>query len=506
MSRPRTARNVALAAALIAGALAAAPAAEAELEVFSGWAHRDDGRAGTDRTATHDGADLWLSDFNDQVSLIDQGAEGGGIEFVPPAGQTLETGVTYPVGGAYRQPTATTGQVLTYQDGLFCGRTEDELGGYRPPTPAVGWFRVEQIDRVDGDVVAFAATYEVSCQYVNGPLGFEGSVAYRAAGPVAPIPPAPAVPSAVTGLKATNTDPDTSGNSTTTLSWTNPARYADLTLDMVQLCCDDVVPPLLHGRSTELWRGRASSYFDRQVEFMDGRIYRVVPRGPTGRVGRPAHVTVIGSRLNIPPQEDSIQIGQESDFSGRLTKSSDLATSNTMSGPPLAGRTVVLCQQDVGAGIRACNPVDRAVTNADGRFRLSASPVANSWYTVMAVASSGMIGNRSHLLLSTGVAPQTDLALRSTRSQRAVPTVRRGSVIRFTTSRARRGSTGVVRLQRLTDGKWRTVVTRRLGTGRDRLVIRFRESRGGLNSYRVVKTGDARHVNGYSRIRQVRVR
>lgn len=507
MSLSHLARTTLVAGALVAGSLGVVPSASAAPGENFGWSHRDDVRGGTGSTVTHAGSDLWATSFSNQVTLIDQGATGGGIEFLPPKGQTLQAGVTYPIGGAYRQPTATAGQVLTSSGGRFCGRNAEELGSpvAASTEPAAGWFHVAQIEFSGDELVAFSATYEVSCQYVDGPLGFEGSVAYAATAAPAPIPTAPATPGAVSGLKVTNTQPDTAGNSATTLDWTNPAGTADVTVDAVQLSVEDSVPALVGGHLTRFWRGEGARYRDPEVPFMDGRLYRVVPRGATGRIGSPAFVRVLGSRIDLVTQRDVLQIGETTAFTGRLTKSSDLATEDPMSGPPLAGRVLFLCQQYVGSVVHSCNPVARTVTDADGRFTLTTRPLANSWYSVMLPSVPGMVGNRSHLLLSAGVSPQTDLALRAGRS-RAVPTVRRGSVVTFTTSRDRRGSQGVVRLQRLVDGKWRTVLTRKLGTGTGRLVIRFAQSRKGLQSYRVVKPGDSRHVTGYSPVRKVRVR
>ncbi|KRB76375.1 hypothetical protein ASE01_15415 [Nocardioides sp. Root190] len=495
-------------AVAVAG-LGVVPSAGAEPGGHFSWGHRDDGRGVPDQTVTSTDADLWITSFNNQVTLIDQGVDGRGIEFLPPAGQTLQAGVTYQVGGTYREPTATAGQVLTHRDGKFCGREAEELevSSRQDLIPAAGWFRVEQIEYAGSQVVAFAATYEISCQYVDGPLGFEGSIAYDAAEVAAPIPAKPATPAPVAGLEVENTDPNIAGTSTTTLTWTNPSGYRDITIDMVQLCCDSAVPALLNGRYTRQWRGRATSYLDNNVEFMDGRLYRVVPRGSTGRVGTPVQVRVFGSRLHLEAERSTIQIGETTTFSGRLTRSSPKADPHdSMSGPPIAGRRLFLCQRDVGAASKVCNAVASTLTDDDGRFALRASPVANSWYSVMMPSSSSMVGNRSIVLLSTGVAPQTDIAVRSVRGRATVTTAQRGSMLTFTTSRDRRGSTGVVKLQRRIGDTWRTVVTQRLGTGRSRLVIRYRESRRGDVSYRIVKMGDSRHVNGYSKVRRFRVR
>jgi hypothetical protein len=90
-----------------------------------------------------------------------------------------------------------------------------------------------------------------------------------------------------------------------------------------------------------------------------------------------------------------------------------------MSGPALPGRTVVMCQQPAANVVTAdCNPVDSTKTSADGRFTLSATPVANSWYSVVLPSSPDLLGNRS-IAFFTGVTPQTDLRAPSTLALRA---------------------------------------------------------------------------------------
>ena len=510
------------------GALATAVPAQAEPGPYFGWTHREDARPpGTDTLDTPPGSSLHLYSFDNQVTLISEGTAGdpdlGGIEFLPPAGQTLQTGATYRVGGALRQPTSSRGQVIAYRDGTMCGRTEDELstgGSYDPATPMVGWFHVDDIEYVDDNAVSFAATYEISCQYLDGPAGFEGSIAVNAPLPPAPVPDAPATPGPITDLKATNTNPDGAGTNTTTLTWTNPSDYGDVTIDMVQSANASLFPAVLADHSTLQWRGRASSYHDADVEFMDVRSYRVVARGTSGRLGTPSLITVMGSRLDIPVTTRTITIGQNVPFTGRLSKALgvDHADADPMSGPALAGRTVVMCQQPTAGFVSGgCDPVDSTKTSADGRFTLSATPVANSYYSVMLPSSPDLVGNRS-FVLSTGVAPRTDLRAPSTQTLRtgADPRtsnrsttstgVRPGAIIHFTTSRARRGSLGIVRLQHLRGGRWHTIVTKRLGRSTARLTLPVREHTRGLHSFRVVKPADSHHVNGHSHIVKIRVR
>ena len=515
-----------LASALLATTtLSHAAPAQAESASYSGWTHREDARPpGTDRTDTRPGSSLRLYHPDDQVSIVsdasaDQPDLGPtGIEFLPPAGQTLQAGQTYAVGGVFRKPTSTRGQVLVFRNGTMCGRTPDELsaGGNFSGPPADGWFHVDDIEYVDGVPVSFAATYEISCQYFDGPAGYEGTIAVKAPQPPKPIPDAPTIPGPITGLTAYNTDPDGGGTNTTTLSWTNPAGYGDVNIDMVQSANSSAFPAVLGEHSAQQWRGRASSYHDGHVEFMDVRTYRVVARGTTGRLGAPSLLTVMGSRLNVPESTQTIMIGERATYSGRLTMALGVDSppgQDPMSGPPLADRTVVMCQQSTARPVdHGCNPVDSTKTSADGSFTLSVTPVANSWYSVMLPSSPDLIGNRS-FVLTTGVAPQTDLRGPSDTAGRlvagtmraTVQTVRRGSAIHFTTSRARLGSLGVVRLQHLSGGTWRTIVTKRLGRRTARLGLKVRERSQGLHSFRVVKPGDSHHVNGLSRVVQIRV-
>ena len=521
LARSRVVLGALASAVMVTGTLALAVPAQAESDTYSGWSHREDGRSpGTDTIDSMPGSSLHLYSFDNQVSISSDASvddPGLGIEFLPPAGQTLQTGATYSVGGALRRPTSTMGQVIAHRHDAMCGRTEDELSSDDdfPTTPAVGWFHVDNIEYVDGAAVSFAATYEVNCQYLDGPAGFEGSIAVNAPLPPSPVPDAPAPPGPITNLKATNTGPDSGGTNTTTLTWTDPADYGDVNIDMVQSADTSLFPAVVADYFTQQWRGRASSYSDGDVEFMDVRTYRVVARGPSGRLGTPSLLTIMGSRLNIPVRNQTITIGQQVPFSGRLTKALGVEQpdADPMSGAPLPRRTVVMCEQPSAHFVNdGCNRVDSTTTSADGRFTLAATPMANSYYSVMLPSSPDLVGNRSYVLF-TGVAPQTDLRAPSGQSlgagivkvASATARVRRGSVIHFTTSRARRGSLGIVRLQHISGGRWHTIATKRLGRGTHRLGLSFRAHTRGLHSFRVVKPADPHHVNGYSHTVKIRV-
>ena len=502
------------------------------------WTHREDGRApAADVTSTRQGAEevFRIYSFNNQVTLtVDSTdtAPAAGIEFLPPAGQTLQSGQTYSVGGPFRAPTATRGQVVTFRDGQMCGRTREELEQWssRPVTPTAGWFHVDHIEYVNDRVVGFAATYEISCQNLDGPLGFEGSIAVRAPTPAAPVPAAPVAPGPVADLSTTNTEPRNPGTNTTRLSWSNPEPVGDVTIDLVQSPHESLFTPSVGDPRTRIWQGTAAAWSDDDVDFMDVRTYRVVPRGPTGRLGTPTFRTIRGSRLDTPVVRRGIQIGEEVSFSGRLTEALGVDEQNgdPMSGPAIADHRVIMCRQPTANFIpNDCTQVDSAVTTPDGQFSVSAAPVANSYYTVRLPATNSRLGNCS-IALITGVAPQTDLrspADQQVADQQVVAadqqmvaramvaratadlSVRRGTTVRFTTSRARQGSRGFVRLQHRSGNAWRTILTKSLGTGLTRMALPARMSYArGLHAFRVLKPGDRRHINGTSKVVQVQVR
>jgi hypothetical protein len=389
----------------------------------------------------------------------------------------------------------------------MCGKTQDQMfPSYVPANPATGWFHVSDIAYDGtGQVTRFAATYEINCQYVDGPLGFEGSVAVNASASLAPVPDAPATPGPVTGLTSTNVGPDGSDTNVTTLTWTNPPGIGDVDLGMAQSSNVEKLPALLGAYGTALYRGTASRYRERGIDFMDTRTYRLVPRGPSGRLGPATLLTVMGTRLDIPDTK-KVTIGQEAEFSGRLSESWDyVKAADVMKGPGLVGRTVVLCRQSSVDYVDGdCTVVDRTTTGADGHFTLSARPMRNNIYSVVVPATAQMLGNSSRVV-NARVAPVADLRAPESERMAARALARRGGVIHFSTARAPAGSTGIVRLQRFDGHRWQTVATRSLATGSRRLAIPYREQGRGLHAYRVVKPGDSHHVNGYSRTVHVRV-
>jgi hypothetical protein len=512
---------------LLTGALAVLPTQAGATTTYTGWTHREDGSApGSDTTSTLPGAATlstsawghWIGVYNGDS---DPGAMAIGANFAPPAGQTLQAGRTYRADVLEDEPTATAGRMLVWHDNKICGKTESELfTGYPVTAPATGWFHVGEIQfDAHGNLVRFAATYEIDCQFVGGQPGAEGSIAMNASSPMAAVPAQPAAPGPVTGLKVTNVGPNGGGQNTTTLSWTNPAGFGDVNLDLVQVVTGAKLPALLGSNIEQRYRGRADHWSESMIDFMDSRIYRIVPRSTYGRLGPATLVKVIGSRFSTTDDTATIMIGQQAQVSGRLSESvayDDPA--DVMKGPGLAGRTVVLCEQSTRHYVDgACTPVDQGVTDADGRFVLSAKPRENSMYSATVRASSGMVGNTTVVFIAL-VAPQTDLRAAESVDARELPartvlskrpsSVRRGSVIHFTTSRARAGSRGVVRLQRFNGKRWRTIATESLegaAHGR-RLAIPYREYKRGKHAYRVVKPADKHHVTGYSRVVYVKVR
>lgn len=498
-------------AVLLGAALVAVPAPAGAAGGSNGWLQREDAMAPAAASTyswSGPGTGLYLYSSPGQVTLVSDASQGQDFNasFVAPAGQTLQPGSTYPVNAWPSTPTAAAGRLLVWRDGTMCGRTPDQMfPSYVPANPATGWFHVNEVAYgASGQVTGFSATYEINCQYVGGPLGFEGSVAVNATAAPAAVPDAPATPGAVTGLTSTNVGPDGSDTNVTTLTWTNPAGIGSVDLGMAQSSDVAKLPALLGAYGTGLYRGIGNRYRETRIDFMDTRTYRLVPRGPSGRLGPATLLTVMGTRLAVPGSE-KVTIGQQAQFSGRLSESWDyVRPADVMKGPGLVGRTVVLCRQSsVNYVDGDCTVVARTTTTADGYFTLSTRPMRNNIYSVVVPATPQMLGNSSRVV-SARVAPVTDLTAPEA-DQAARAWVRRGAVIHFSTRRAPAGSAGVVRLQRFDGHRWRTVASRSLASGPRRLAIPYRERARGLHAYRVVKPGDAHHVNGYSRTVRVRV-
>jgi hypothetical protein len=87
--------------------------------------------------------------------------------------------------------------------------------------------------------------------------------------------------------------------------------------------------------------------------------------------------------------------------------------------------------------------------------------------------------------------------------------VHRHAAITFTTARTTAGSRSMVQLQCYRNHRWTTVSTKRIRSAArtgSRVVIHYRADRRGMLAFRLVKPGDARHVNGVSRTVRVKVR
>ena len=502
------------AVALAWGGLAAGPAQAADDGYTSVTAHGSATDPADDTTDSWSAGSVRVHQYPLGVSVWTDTVDGHSIAIglAPPAGKAIAVGTTYRTTAWPEEPTAAAGRLTVYRDGLMCGQDMDHQvdNGYFTSDPASGSFTVQELERdADGAITRFRATYELSCQTLGGPRGAEGSIAVDASAPARPVPTVTS-PGPVTGLRATNVGPDGGGTNSTTLSWTNPPGASDVVVDMVQSSDTTQFPRRVGSYFTEQFRGRASSYHDPHVEFMDTRTYRVVPRTASGRLGEPALLTVLGTRLSLPRSTQRIQVGEDATFSGRLSESWDYVDpKDVMKGPGIVGQRVQLCRQSSTTYVDgACDVVGSTTTTTDGWFTFRVQPVQNSYYSVRVPAGPALVGNVSRVISTALVSPQTDLAAPEgeVASARA-GVVRRGSVIHFSTSRARTGSSGTARLQRLDGRTWRTLVTKRIATsGPRRMGIPYRERTAGAHQYRVTKSPDSRHVTGYSKVVRVRVR
>ncbi|GAB3655415.1 hypothetical protein GCM10027596_08400 [Nocardioides korecus] len=267
------------------------------------------------------------------------------------------------------------------------------------------------------------------------------------------------------------------------------------------------LPAAMYVRHTS---GSASRYYDDHVEFMDTRTYRVTPRLASGRLREPALLTVYGTRISLPSSAERIQVGESASFTGRLSQSWDYVDfKDVMKGPGIEGQRVLLCRQSSTHFVfGACDLIATTTTTTNGAFTFTVRPVQNSYYSVRVPAGPTLVGNVADFNSTAYVSPQTDLSAPASQVAEArTGVVRRGSVIRFSTSRARTGSNGTARLQRLDGRTWRTLVTKRIATsGPSRMAIPYRERTAGAHQYRVTKAPDSHHVTGYSKVVRVQVR
>lgn len=500
--------------------LATVESARADDAPHFGWTHRVDARPPAQTTTDTFSGGLRVTAFQNQFSAW-SAADGPslGVEFLLPTDTTLHTvqpGTTFRVGGQYEQTAAGIGQVLAFRDGEMCGRTRDELETlpWNAGAPTNGWFRIDDV-QLDGDtdvVLSLAATYQVNCQFLDGPAGFEGSFAYNAASAPAPVPAVPTTPGPVSGVQVHNTEADSGGSSTSSLSWTPAPGTSRVIVDLEQSKDVSRLPAVV-GSTDWASATTLTGFSSGAIDWFDTRTYRIVAQGPSGRLSTPAYRTVLGSRMNHPYLYSTIQYGQTAHISGRITDATTYLEpdADPMSGDPIPGRTLLLCQQAVVPYLDTCNVQARATSDADGRFTFSVSPLANSQYSVMLPATPWRLGNNSWFL-TTNVSPRTDLAapdyqtLRVASNLRTGTSVKRGSTIYFTTSRAWRGSVRVVKLQRWNGSSWRTILRKTFAAGTTRVRLPWREYHSGTHAYRVVKIADSRHVNGRSKVVRIRVR
>lgn len=487
-------------------AVLVAPSASADPVGHSSWTTRDDARAPAEDVTTRWSAEpddaepahfnAWTSDG--ELALYGGDATSGiNLFFRPPQGSTLRPGATYRVHGG--SPTAAAGRLWVVRGGRMCGQPENPWPrSWDDAVPAVGSLTLHEL-ALDGagQPTRLSLTYEVSCQVPGGQPGLEGSVAIDASQPAAAVPAAPATPGPVTGLVARTTGPTGGGVNATTLSWAKPAGAHDTVVDLVQSSDATTLPAVLGGDGETRYSGRGTSWRDDQVDFMDTRTYRVTPRGPTGRLGPSTLVGVLGTRLSADSNTLRSTVGRPVQVGGRLTESWDYVDfADVMKGPPVAGVQVRLCRQSSVQYVdHECTTVARTTTDADGRFSFSVVPQGNTLYSVLVPPTSTMVGNISRVI-NAEVSPYADLRTEGAPAARS-------TVARLTASRAKAGSRGILRLQRREASGWRTVATRSLGTGKGRVAFTVRDRAPG-REYRVVKPGDRRHVDGVSRVVQVR--
>lgn len=513
MVRNRRLLGIGAAVLLAWGGLSAAPAQAADDGYTSLTAHGSAADPAEDTTDSWSGGAVHLYDYTSGISVITDTVDGhqAGVSLAAPAGQTMTVGTTYRTETWPDEPTAKAGRLTAYRDGSMCGQdvADPSNDPYYGSSWATGSFTVQELERgADGAITRFRATYELGCQTLGGQHGTEGSIAVNATAPAEPVPTTTS-PGPVTGLRAANVGPDGSGDNTTTLSWTNPVGASDVVIDMVQSSNVAKMPEKVGGSSTKQFSGSASRYHDDHVEFMDTRTYRVTPRTAGGRLGEPALITVYGTRITLPSGAERIQVGESASFTGRLSQSWDYVDfHDVMKGPGIEGQRVQLCRQSSTHFVYgSCDLVATTTTTTNGAFTFSVRPVQNSYYNVRVPAGPTLVGNVAWVVSTAYVAPQTDLSAPASQVAEArTGVVRRGSVIRFSTSRARTGSNGIARLQRLDGRTWRTLVTKRIATsGPRRMGIPYRERTAGTHQYRVTKSPDSRHVTGYSKVVRIRV-
>lgn len=172
--------------------------------------------------------------------------------------------------------------------------------------------------------------------------------------------------------------------------------------------------------------------------------------------------------------------------------------SGTVTGPQTSGVTVRLDADDTRPYGDSYKPTGRtAVTAANGKYSLAVVPGVNTQYRVVAQTSPNVTSPARLVLVRIKVGLKVSDS-----------TPRSGSRVLFSGSvfPAHDGRTALIQ-KRSPSGRWVTVTTTTLkdaGTTRSTYSRRIRVSRDG--TYRVKVSGDADHVNGFSRTRTLDVR
>ncbi len=516
--------GVVLGLAIVAGGLAAVPSAHAaddEPTGFSAWTTRVDGP-----TPAGDRTYSWVVvPPETQYERISAGIDSDGtfysaahtgdrsimrLTFRPPGGGSIRVGETYPVGaelagrGGPDGGGGVTRSRMTFDvdDDTMCDRPDTKLA--YSETSTLGWIRFHELEVAGSTVTRLSATYELNCQVLVGSPGLEGSLARNASQPPPPVPDRPETPGPVTDVVLDNVGPLPSGWNHSTVRWRKPEVYGDAIVTALQESDsqpDWQLPAHVSPAGPLHHRVPGESYTEEWVDAIASFSHRITPRGPTGRLGPSTTVRTQGVRMQAAPVVDRpVFVGDEVRVTGTVTESYDYGedTSAVMKGPPIAGQQVDLCIEKPRVYTADfCTVVDTTTSAADGSFGFTARPRENTVYTTRLAATPRWFGNTGYAF-KTLVAPHTDL-------RRLTGSSSRTSSRTFTTSKARTGSRGIVRLQRLEGPHWRTVATRDIGrSNRGRLAITVRGAAARAQQYRVVKPGDRTHVDGYSPVVRVR--
>ena len=500
-----------LAGVLAWSGLAAAPAQAADEGYTSLVAHTSEADPADDKADVFSAGQVHVRQHPEGITMWTDVVDENFISasFSTIDGQPLVVGRTY-TSHRYRPDewTATDGFLAVHRAGTMCFEdwNTSKDGRWRRDYTAPGTFTVHELKHdADGAITRFRATYELSCQRLGGRRGAEGSVAYTATEPAGPVPTV-VLPGPVTDFRASNVDPGGQGSTTTTVSWTKPPGATDVIIDSVRSSDPADLPA---GISLVGHRESTGSKTFEPLDFMESFTYRATPRTASGRLGPSTTLTVLGTRLAVPAGVERIQVGEVATVAGRLSKAFEPGSGeDPMNGPGIVGQSLQLCNHPGGKWNPRCEaPVATTTTSANGQFTFRVRPDENSWYSVRLLPGPAIIGNHAAFGRVALVSPKTDLSAPGGQVDSArAGVMRRGSVIRFSTSRARVGNKGTVRLQRLDGRSWRTLKTARIATrGAQRMSIPFREWKAGTHQYRAVKAPDARHVTGYSKVVRVRV-